>query len=65
MENNKGICVECGEAIETEFDIFLCYECLDLFDLRRLWQGHDNNKIDALDFNENKEIRELYRIKKG
>lgn len=66
MNINTGIvCVECGSIfVDYQRDILLCNKCLDLFDLEKLWQDHDANKIDALDFNDYKEFRELYRIKK-
>jgi len=56
-------CVECGCMFEQETDIQLCDKCMDLFDLDRLWKMHDNKQINALDFNESKEVREMFRIR--
>lgn len=61
MENIAN-CLECKNAFEQERDIQLCDNCVDLFDLDRLWKLHDNNKLDALDFNENKSLREKFRF---
>jgi predicted amidophosphoribosyltransferase len=58
-------CVECGEEFEQNTDLQICEMCLDEFDTDRLWQDHDNNVIDALDFNESAVIREKYRLKEG
>jgi len=57
-------CLECKRVFRCETDIWLCQKCMKLFDTDRLWAEHDNNKIDALDFNENKSIREKYRVRK-
>jgi hypothetical protein len=54
-------CLECKKPFIQERDIQLCDRCVKLFDLDRLWKMHDSNKIDALDFNERKSIREKYR----
>ena len=35
-----------------------------LFDTDKIWAMHDNNKHDALDFNESKMFRERFRLKK-
>ena len=56
-------CLECGKLFYQETDIELCNKCVDKFNLDKLWEMHDNNKIDALNFNENKKIREKFRIK--
>ena len=58
-------CLDCGKFFKQERDLEVCDICVDLFDTDKLWLDYDNNKIDALDFNERKSIRELYRIKKG
>lgn len=62
-----GECVECRDYFETEArDIYcLCDDCLDHFDLDKLWQLHDNDDLDALDFNEDPVLREQFRIKGG
>lgn len=54
-------CLECGKEFYQEADIQLCSNCVDLFDLDRLWKLHDNNQLDALDFNESKSMRERFR----
>ena len=59
--NNIAQCLECKKEFEQERDIQLCDNCIDKFDLERLWKEHDENKIDALDFNERASIREKYR----
>jgi len=61
MNNNKAICLECRKSFYQERDIQLCDKCIDLFDLDKLWKLHDDNKLDALDFNENKKLREEFR----
>jgi hypothetical protein len=58
-----AICVECGVQFEQDTDLQLCAECSDLFLLDDLWEAHDNNILDALDFNESAETRERFRIK--
>ena len=58
-------CLECGQFFYQERDLEICDKCVNLFNTDRLWKDHDNNKINALDFNESKKIREKYRIKKG
>jgi hypothetical protein len=55
-------CVECGKSFYLDRDIQLCDNCLDKFDLEKLWKMHDNNKLDALDFNENCNLRNKFRI---
>ena len=59
----KSICLECGKRFIQDRDIQLCDDCVNKFDLDRLWEMHDDNQIDALDFNESKKIREQFRIK--
>jgi len=57
-------CLECGEWFNQDRDLELCDKCVDLFDTEKLWQDHDNNLICAIDFNENKKLRESYRLHK-
>jgi len=59
----KAICLECKKEFIQERDIQLCDGCVKKFNLDKLWKDHDNNKIDALDFNESSKIREKYRVK--
>lgn len=59
--DDKAVCLECGKKFMQDRDIQLCDDCVDLFDLDRLWKLHDENKIDALDFNEQKSVREQFR----
>ena len=54
-------CLECREFFYQDRDIELCDKCIDKFDLDRLWKLHDENKLNALDFNENKKFREGFR----
>ena len=56
-------CLECGKQFIQDRDIQLCDNCVDKFDLDKLWKLHDANKLDALDFNENKSMRERFRIR--
>jgi hypothetical protein len=58
---NKSKCLECGDLFYQDRDLQVCDKCVDLFDTDRLWNDHDNNKIDVLDFNESKRLREKYR----
>jgi len=55
-------CVECDKMFECETDLWLCEKCVSKFDLDRLWDEHDNGKIDALRFNESERMREQYRL---
>ena len=59
---NTAICLECGKEFEQERDIQLCDNCIGRFDMEKLWKMHDNNKLDALDFNETQKFREQFRI---
>ena len=65
VKMNYTICLECGKKFHQERDLEICDKCINLFDTDKLWQDHDDNKIDALDFNERKSIRERYRKTKG
>jgi len=62
-DENIAVCLECGKEFIQSRDIQLCEDCIKLFDLDDLWRLHDDNKINALDFNERKSIRERFRIK--
>ena len=62
MSENTAKCLECGKKFEQERDIQLCDKCVDKFDLDKLWDLHDKNKLDALDFNERKSVRERFRL---
>lgn len=64
LNDELSRCLNCGQFFRQERDLEVCDTCVDLFDTDKLWQDYDNNKIDILDFNERKSIRELYRIKK-
>jgi hypothetical protein len=55
-------CLECEKFFYQERDIELCDNCIDKFDLNKLWKMHDKNELDALDFNESKKFRERFRI---
>lgn len=63
-EENRAVCLECNKDFIQERDIQLCDYCINKFDLDKLWKLHDNNKLDALDFNENETLREHFRLKK-
>ena len=62
MEGNILKCVECGLKFDCQTDLWICEDCQDKFNLNKLWDLHDKNKIDALDFNENQKVREQFRI---
>jgi len=64
-ENGKEManCVNCDTDFECDTDIQLCHKCMDYYDTDKLWELHDNNELDALDFNENYKLREQFRIK--
>lgn len=64
LNDELSKCLECGEFFCQERDIQLCDNCVNKFDLNRLWALHDKGKLDALDFNENKKLREQFRIPK-
>ncbi len=57
-----ALCLECDKEFSCERDIQLCDDCIDEFDLDKLWKMHDNNEIDALDFNRSESVRERFRI---
>lgn len=61
---SKGYCLECRKEIEIETDIQLCQDCMEKYDTDKLWEMHDNNEIDALDFNESKQFRNQFRKEK-
>lgn len=60
-EESVATCVECNQEFICERDLQICDNCIDEFDTDRLWNDHDNGVIDALDFNEQKTVRERYR----
>jgi len=60
-ENDLGNCLECEKTTYIGRDIQLCDDCINLFNLDSLWELHDTNKIDALDFNESETVRERFR----
>ena len=64
LNDELSKCYECGKFFYQERDIQLCDNCVNKFDLNRLWALHDKGKLDALDFNENKKLREQFRIPK-
>jgi hypothetical protein len=57
-------CLECGKHFHLETDLELCDKCMKKFDTEKLWKLHDQNKLDALDFNESQSFRERFRIKR-
>lgn len=63
MNEKDCFCLECKKHFHLDRDIELCDNCIDKFDLEKLWKMHDNNELDALDFNESKKLRERFRIK--
>jgi transcription initiation factor IIE alpha subunit len=61
LEENIATCVECGTEFEQDRDLQICDKCVHYFDTDKLWYDHDKGTIDALDFNEDKNIRDSYR----
>lgn len=57
----NSLCLDCLEEMEYETDIQLCQECMKNYNVDKLWQMHDNNELDALDFNENPQMRQDFR----
>ena len=55
-------CLECKKTFELKWDLWVCEDCMELFDTEKIWRQHDNNELDALDFNESQSFREKYRI---
>lgn len=60
--DNACNCIECGRTFEQQTDLELCEDCEEKFDLEKLWKMHDNNELDALDFNESKTLRDKFRV---
>lgn len=54
-------CLECKKEFEQDRDIQLCDDCVDKFDLDKLWMCHDERQLDALNFNESEKLREQFR----
>ena len=61
-ESENSLCLDCLEKMEIETDIQLCQKCMDNYDTDKLFELHDQNKLDALDFNESAKMREQFRI---
>jgi len=61
IDENICNCVNCEKEFSCQTDIILCDDCVKLFDLNKLWRLHDKNELDALDFNENKSMRDKFR----
>jgi hypothetical protein len=64
MSRNKtnSLCLDCQNIMEIETDLQLCQKCMANYDIDKLWEQHDNNELDALDFNESPQFRERYRL---
>ena len=62
LNDELSRCLECREFFRQERDTQLCDNCCKKFDLDKLWKLHDNNELDALDFNESEKLRERFRI---
>ena len=61
-EYKNSLCLDCLEEMEIETDIQLCQTCMKNYDTDKLWSMHDNNEIDALDFNESPQFRQKFAI---
>ena len=57
----NSLCLDCLEEMEIETDLQLCQTCMKNYDVDKLWALHDNNELDALDFNEHPQMREKLR----
>jgi len=62
-EEELSVCLECLEDFYQQTDVQLCDKCMKLFDTDKLWDLNDKCKLNALDFNESKKMREKFRIK--
>jgi len=60
--SKNSLCFACLKEMEIENDIQLCQKCMKNYNIDKLWQKHDNNELDALDFNESNKMREDFRI---
>lgn len=58
-------CLECGCFFKQDRDLEVCDKCVNKFDTDKLWKLHDEKKLDALDFNESKKVRDKFRKKGG
>jgi hypothetical protein len=63
-EGNTFLCLDCGKEEFYETDLLVCDECIKKYDAEKIWELHDNNQIDALDFNESEVFRKQF-IKGG
>ena len=61
-DDNEEVCLECGKPFQQERDLQICDDCIPKFDTDKLWSMHDKKEIDALDFNESKDMREKFRL---
>jgi len=61
-EEHKATCLECGKPFYQDRDLQICDTCMKKFDTDKLWRLHDENKLDALDFNESKKMRGRFRL---
>jgi len=64
-EDYHSACLDCGEEMEEETDIQLCQPCMVHYDVDLLWEMHDNNEIDALNFNESPRMRKDFMLLDG
>lgn len=62
LNDELSKCLECNSWFLQDRDIQLCDNCVGKFDLDKLWKMHDNNLLDALDFNEHDLFRKRFRI---
>lgn len=60
-EERNSACLDCLKEMELETDIQLCQECMKNYDVEKVWKEHDAGKINALDFNENAQMRMEYK----
>jgi len=56
------VCLVCDKDFIRENDLQICDNCVPKYDLDLLWLRHDNNQLDALDFNESAKMRKEYLI---
>ncbi len=54
------MCLDCNN-FAGETDIRLCADCMQHYNVEKLWQLHDANELEALDFNESQAMRDQFR----
>lgn len=58
-------CVCCNRNFLCDTDLFICGYCKPRYDLDLLWELHDMNKVNALDFNDSATFRKRFLKRLG